>query len=67
MFSFAICMYELLHKYMMVFAISINGTEEEIEAYAQRVAGGYRCGMAEWHGPLFVCSVADQGRTGRSL
>lgn len=41
-FSFAICMYELLHKYMMVFAVSVKGTEAEIEAYAAGIAGGYR-------------------------
>jgi hypothetical protein len=27
---------------MMVFAVSVAGTEEEIEQYAERVAGGYR-------------------------
>lgn len=41
-FSFGICMYELIHKYMMVFAVSVVGTEDEIEQYAERVAGGFR-------------------------
>ena len=36
--------YEVLHRYMMVFAVSVLGTEEEIEQYADRVAGGFRCG-----------------------
>lgn len=30
-------MYELMHKYMMVFAIALRGTEDEIEAYARKV------------------------------
>lgn len=46
-FSFAICMYEIIHKYMMVFAVSNRGTEEEIEAYASRVAQGYRPSIME--------------------
>ena len=29
-------------QYMMVFAVSVAGTEDEIEQYAERVAGGYR-------------------------
>ncbi|GAX84910.1 hypothetical protein CEUSTIGMA_g12331.t1 [Chlamydomonas eustigma] len=41
-FSFGICMYELLHKYMMIFAVSVGGTADEIERYAERVAEGYR-------------------------
>ncbi|GAX83888.1 hypothetical protein CEUSTIGMA_g11313.t1 [Chlamydomonas eustigma] len=41
-FSFGICMYELLHKYMMIFAVSVGGTAVEIERYAERVAEGYR-------------------------
>eukprot|EP00798_Chlamydomonas_sp_ICE-L_P024729 gene24729-10365_t len=41
-FSFGVCMYELLHKYCMFFAISHEGTEEEIERYAQNVSEGYR-------------------------
>lgn len=38
-FSFAICMYELTHKYMMIFAISLTGTEEGfkgLQAHAER-------------------------------
>lgn len=33
---------EVFSKYIMLCAISINGTEEEIEAYAERVSEGYR-------------------------
>ena len=46
-FSFAICMYEVLHKYMMVFAVSNKGTEEEIEAYAAQVSDGFRPSIME--------------------
>lgn len=46
-FSFAIIMYELLHKYMMIFAVSNKGNEAEIEAYASRVASGYRPPVAD--------------------
>eukprot|EP00955_Chlamydomonas_euryale_P036182 350371-Chlamydomonas_euryale.AAC.6 len=36
-FSFGVMVYEMVHKYMMVFAITLKGTEEEIEAYARKV------------------------------
>jgi hypothetical protein len=32
---------------MMLMAISVAGTEEEIEAYAERVASGYRPPIAD--------------------
>jgi serine/threonine protein kinase len=38
-FSFGVIMYELMHKYMMIFAITNKGTEEEIESYASKVRG----------------------------
>ncbi|KIZ04397.1 Dual specificity protein kinase shkE [Monoraphidium neglectum] len=41
-FSFGVMMFELLQKYIMLSAISIKGTYEELEAYAARVAGGFR-------------------------
>lgn len=41
-FSFGVILYELLHKYMMVFAVSIAGTEEELERYAEKVSEGWR-------------------------
>mmetsp|Transcript_13051 Transcript_13051/g.37913 ORF Transcript_13051/g.37913 Transcript_13051/m.37913 type:complete len:497 (-) Transcript_13051:1501-2991(-) len=41
-FSFGVMVYEMVHKYMMVFAITLKGTEEEIEAYARKVSNGYR-------------------------
>ena len=46
-FSWAICAYELCHKYMMIFAISVTGTEEEIMRYAQRVSQGFRPTLRE--------------------
>lgn len=41
-FSFGVMLYEVIHKYMMFFAISMEGTEEELEVYAKRVSEGYR-------------------------
>eukprot|EP00798_Chlamydomonas_sp_ICE-L_P031247 gene31247-6391_t len=42
-FSFGVCMYELLHKYCMAYAIiGNNSAREEIERYAQNVSEGYR-------------------------
>ena len=35
-------MYEVLQQYIMLMAVSVRGTFEELEAYAARVAGGYR-------------------------
>ncbi len=42
MFSFAIVMYELFHKYINFFAVSMEGSEEEIIEYVQDIANGYR-------------------------
>jgi hypothetical protein len=47
-FSFGIILYELLSRYLTICAISINGTEAEVEAYAARVASGFRCVFASW-------------------
>eukprot|EP00798_Chlamydomonas_sp_ICE-L_P027314 gene27314-4619_t len=42
-FSFGVCMYELLHKYCMAYAIiGQESAGEEIERYAQNVSEGYR-------------------------
>eukprot|EP00798_Chlamydomonas_sp_ICE-L_P028488 gene28488-31644_t len=41
-FSFGVVMYELLHQYIVLCAIQKEGTEKEIEMYAQRVSLGYR-------------------------
>lgn len=42
MFSFAIMMYEVLQRYIMLSAVAVRGTYEELEAYCARVAAGYR-------------------------
>ncbi|WIA16106.1 hypothetical protein OEZ85_012827 [Tetradesmus obliquus] len=41
-FSFGVMMYEVMHRYIMLSAVSVNGTYEELEQYAARVAAGYR-------------------------
>eukprot|EP00879_Flechtneria_rotunda_P007275 GHRR01007632.1.p2 GENE.GHRR01007632.1~~GHRR01007632.1.p2 ORF type:complete len:166 (+),score=48.43 GHRR01007632.1:1449-1946(+) len=41
-FSFAILMYEVLHCYVMLSAVSVAGTYEELEEYCAGVAAGYR-------------------------
>jgi hypothetical protein len=41
-FSFGVMMYEVMHRYIMLSAVSIQGTYEELEQYAARVAAGYR-------------------------
>eukprot|EP00878_Enallax_costatus_P022758 GHUV01024165.1.p1 GENE.GHUV01024165.1~~GHUV01024165.1.p1 ORF type:complete len:396 (+),score=103.79 GHUV01024165.1:320-1507(+) len=59
-FSFAIMMYEILQQYIMLMAVSVRGTYEELEAYAARVAGGYRPPVLEkW--PAEVSSVIKVG------
>lgn len=42
MFSFGIMMYEVLQRYIMLSAVAVAGTYEELEGYCARVAGGYR-------------------------
>jgi hypothetical protein len=41
-FSFGVMAYEVMHRYLTLSAISVLGTYEELEAYAGRVASGYR-------------------------
>lgn len=41
-FSFGIMMYEVLQRYIMLSAVAVAGTYEELERYCARVAGGYR-------------------------
>ncbi|KAG2482383.1 hypothetical protein HYH03_018679 [Edaphochlamys debaryana] len=41
-FSFGVIFFELLSRYQTVCAISLAGTEEEIESYAHKVSTGYR-------------------------
>jgi mitogen-activated protein kinase kinase kinase 7 len=41
-FSYGLMMYEVMHRYIMLSAISVLGTYEELEEYAARVAAGYR-------------------------
>ncbi|GFH29521.1 dual specificity protein kinase shkE [Haematococcus lacustris] len=52
-FSFAVVMYELFHRYLMLHAISLEGTDEEVEAYAERVSNGFRPPIAPHLGPEF--------------
>lgn len=58
-FSFAICMYELTHKYMMVFAVSVSGTEEEIMRYAHKVSEGFRPTLREDFPPELKSIIKD--------
>eukprot|EP00775_Hariotina_reticulata_P005978 gene5978-6217_t len=52
-FSFGIMMYEVIQKYIMLSAVSIRGTYEELEDYCARVAGGYRPPIHKhWPEPL---------------
>ena len=41
-FSFGVMMYEVLQRYIMLSAVAVRGTYEELEAYCARVARGYR-------------------------
>jgi hypothetical protein len=41
-FSFGVMAYEVMHRYIMLSAVATQGTYEELEAYAARVAAGYR-------------------------
>ena len=58
-FSFGICMYELTHKYMMVFAVSVTGTEEEIMRYAHKVSEGFRPTLREDFPPELKSIIQD--------
>lgn len=42
MFSFGVMVYEVLQRYIMLSAVAVRGTYEELEAYCGRVADGYR-------------------------
>eukprot|EP00198_Chlamydomonas_reinhardtii_P003389 XP_001692725.1 predicted protein [Chlamydomonas reinhardtii] len=46
-FSFGVILFEVLNRYQMVCAISIQGTEEEVEGYAAKVSEGYRPPLPE--------------------
>jgi mitogen-activated protein kinase kinase kinase 7 len=41
-FSFGIMMYEVMQRYIMLSAVAVRGTYNELEAYCARVADGYR-------------------------
>ncbi|GIL89803.1 hypothetical protein Vretifemale_17566 [Volvox reticuliferus] len=41
-FSYGVMVFEILSRYQMVCAVSVAGTEAEIEAYAAKVSEGYR-------------------------
>ncbi|GFR44342.1 hypothetical protein Agub_g5559, partial [Astrephomene gubernaculifera] len=52
-FSFGVILFELLSRYQTVCAISLAGTQEEIESYAARVAQGYRPPLPQrWPEPV---------------
>lgn len=59
-FSFGIMMYEIMHQYIMLMAVSVRGTYDELEAYCARVAGGYRPPLQDkW--PEAVNSIIQVG------
>jgi hypothetical protein len=46
-------MYEIIHQYIMLNAVSVRGTYEELEEYCARVAAGYRPPLhTYWPEPL---------------
>ncbi|KAJ9530986.1 hypothetical protein QJQ45_028871, partial [Haematococcus lacustris] len=51
--------YELFHRYLMVHAISLEGSEAEVEAYAHRVSRGFRPPIAERLGPELSSLLAQ--------
>ncbi|PNH04196.1 putative serine/threonine-protein kinase, partial [Tetrabaena socialis] len=52
-FSYGVIIFEVFSRYQTVCAISIAGTDEEIEAYAQKVSLGYRPPLPlSWPEPL---------------
>ncbi|KAG2486096.1 hypothetical protein HYH03_015191 [Edaphochlamys debaryana] len=58
-FSFGVILFEVLSRYQMLCAISVAGTEEEVEGYAARVAQGYRPPLpASW--PEAVLELVGQ-------
>ncbi|KAF5841506.1 hypothetical protein DUNSADRAFT_12434 [Dunaliella salina] len=52
-FSFGVMMYELFHRYVMVWAITNAGTEEEAAGYARQISKGYRPPIGEKWPPDF--------------
>lgn len=55
-FSFGIIMYEVLQRYIVLSAVAVAGTYEELEGYCARVAGGYRPPLhAKW--PVSVAKL----------
>lgn len=58
-FSFGTMMYEVLQRYIMLSAVAVRGTYEELEAYCARVADGYRPPLhAKWP-PSIVKLIQD--------
>lgn len=60
-FSYGVILYELFQSYMMLCAISIQGTPEEVELYAEKVSEGYRPTMHSWL-PQSLRDLIDQCR-----
>lgn len=60
-FSFAMMMYEIMQQYIVLLAVSVQGTYEELEEYCARVAGGYRPPLLEKWPPelISVITVSD--------
>ena len=60
-FSFGIIMYEVLQRYIVLSAVAVAGTYEELESYCGRVAGGYRPPLhSKW--PASVAKLIQVGR-----
>lgn len=56
-FSFAIMMYEVMQRYVMISAVATKGTYEELEEYAARVAGGYRPPLHDYWPPSISSTI----------
>uniref|UniRef100_A0A6S8M9W9 Protein kinase domain-containing protein n=1 Tax=Dunaliella tertiolecta TaxID=3047 RepID=A0A6S8M9W9_DUNTE len=41
-FSFGVILYELFHRFLVVFAAAPSGNQKEVEQYAEQVSQGYR-------------------------
>jgi hypothetical protein len=54
-FAFGVIMYELFHRYLMICAVSTDGTDAEVEAYAERLSHCFRWGCC----PLTSCAPAQ--------
>jgi hypothetical protein len=60
-FSYGVMMYEVMHRYIMLSAVSVAGTYEELEEYTARVAAGYRPPLHS-NMPASITSIIQVGR-----